>query len=198
MILLLCLRRYMSRLLASQITSEHLEMLFRLGDDFTNLIVTTGPLLPTSLVTIPDENLWFRHLEQKMHYRSRYLRGCKRSTSIRNRKYGDKMHWEASKWSIQHPQHPVCTYSKWLQENHEFSTSGSATSRMLQIKTLKKNLGGKFQFSSTPGFQEFRIGWRSLENGSPRNACSQGGPEIWKCSPYVFDYMRIVWHLMYR
>ena len=72
MILLLCLRRYMSRLLASQITSEHLEMLFRLGDDFTNLIVTTGPLLPTSLVTIPDENLWFRHLEQKMHYRSRY------------------------------------------------------------------------------------------------------------------------------
>ena len=130
----------MSRLLASQITSEHLEMLFRLGDDFTNLIVTTGPLLPTSLVTIPDENLWFRHLEQKMHYRSRYLRGCKRSTSIRNRKYGDKMHWEASKWSIQHPQHPVCTYSKWLQENHEFSTSGSATSRMLQIKTLKKNL----------------------------------------------------------
>ena len=47
----------MSRLLASQITSEHLEVLFRLGDDFTNLIVTTGPLLPTSLVTIPDENL---------------------------------------------------------------------------------------------------------------------------------------------
>ena len=72
MILLLCLRRYMSRLLASQITSEHLEMLFRLGDDFTNLIVTTGPLLPTSLVTIPDENLWFRDLEQKMHCRSRY------------------------------------------------------------------------------------------------------------------------------
>ena len=143
MILLLCLRRYMSRLLASQITSEHLEMLFRLGDDFTNLIVTTGPLLPTSLVTIPDENLWFRHLEQKMHYRSRYLRGCKRSKSIRNRKYCDKMHWEPSKWSIQHPQHPVYRGSKYLRENHEFSTSGAVTSRLLQMKTPKKNLAKK-------------------------------------------------------
>ena len=166
-------------------------MLFRLGDDFRNLIMTIGPLLPTSLVTIPEENLRFRDLEQKMQYRSRYLRGCKRSTSIRNRKYGDKMHWEASKWSIQHPQHPVCIDSKWLQENHEFSTSGSATSRMLQIKTLKK-IGKRFHIWSTPDFQGFPIGWRSSENGCTERSCSQGGgPKIWKC----WETTRIVWHL---